>query len=436
MANNEGDVVIIGAGIAGLSLAYHLKLSYHIYEQETIVGGLCRSKEIAGCTFDRAPRLLLSGNQYATELSCQLLGENVDFMSFSDWSYHHNTYQRYTRFPIQKHLYGLQAADIMRCLTGLVDAARSFDKQNGKESTNYRDWLYASVGRPIADMAIIPQERKKWKTNPVEMDYRWALRRVTRPDLQTALRGATHDIPQARRFGYPRRGGISALMEAFAARLTNLNLGVSLQTVDAQRHIAYFDDGSARPYHALVATLPLPLLVRMLDRAPDGVRKAAARLEHVSLLCVCMVIERDALSDKHFVYVHDPNLIFHRVSFLSNLSPHMAPPGYSSLVAEVSYAGRPPMDNAALMQHVRADLIAMGVLQPDDRLVDKRVLHLAYAYPRPILGWLDNAQRIRVYLEQLGIYPFGRFGEWEYLNMHHIIPRSSDLARLLEERHG
>jgi protoporphyrinogen oxidase len=433
MASNERDVVIIGAGIAGLSLAYHLKLSYHIYERETKVGGLCRSKEIAGCIFDYAPRLLLSGNQYTIDVSRQLLDENMDVLLFGDWSYHH-TCQLYTRFPIQKHLYGLPATDIMRCLTGLVDAGRSFD--DPKESANYRDWLYASVGRPIADLAIIPQERKKWKTDPVELDYRWAPRRVACPDLEAALRGATHDVPQVRRFGYPRRGGIAALMEAFAAHLANLNLRVSLRAVDTQRRVAHFDDGGARPYRALVGTLPLPLLVRLLDGAPDDVRKAAARLEHVSLLCVCMVVRRNALSDKHFIYVHDPDFIFHRISFLSNLSPHAAPPGYSSLVAEVSYIGQPPMADAALIRRVRADLTTMDVLRSDDKVVASQVLCLPYAYPRPTVGWMENVARIRAYLEQLDIYTLGRFGEWEYLNMHHIVPRGRDLAGLLEERYG
>jgi protoporphyrinogen oxidase len=436
MPGNEGGVVIIGAGVAGLSLAYHLKLPYHVYERETRVGGLCRSEEIAGCTFDYAPRLLLPGSQYAAEVSHQLMDENWQSLLFSDWNYHHDPYRFYTRLPIQEHLYGLPATEILRCLTGLVEAARSFDERQIHESANYRDWLYACIGRPIADLAIIPQEKKKWKTNPAEMDFRWALRRVSRPDLETALRGATHDIPQARRFGYPLRGGFAALMEAFAAHLNHLNLGVSLQALDPRRGIAYFDDGSARSYRALAATLPLPLLVSMLDDAPDGVREAAEGLEHVSLLCVCMVIKRDVVSDKHSIYVHDPGLIFHRVSFLSNLSPYMVPSGFSSLVAEVTYIDQPPMDDTALFQCVRADLIAMGILQPDDRIVDRRVLHLPYAYPRPVLGWMDKARHIRAYLERLGIYAHGRFGEWEYLNVHHIIPRSRNLARLLEERHG
>ena len=45
-------IAIIGAGLAGLSTAYHLKKDYSIYEQEHEVGGLCKSYTIDGFTFD------------------------------------------------------------------------------------------------------------------------------------------------------------------------------------------------------------------------------------------------------------------------------------------------------------------------------------------------------------------------------------------------
>jgi UDP-galactopyranose mutase len=431
--NDSGPgVVIVGAGIAGLSLAYHLKLPYDLYEKEETVGGICRSEVVAGCTFDYAPKVMLLGNQYATDLSVELLGENVQFTAFSDWSYHHR-YGVYTRTPFQKHMYGLPTWARLRALAGLATTKLS---PNGKDHKSYQDWLYSHLGRPIADMVIVPQESKKWKINTAEMDYRWAPSRVPRPDLKTALRGAVQDIPQSREFGYTLRGGIQALMDGFAERLAGLHLGVSLEAVDTTERVVHFDDGTEKPYDALVGTLPLPLLVNKLDRAPNEVREAASRLKTLSLLCVCLVVEREPISDKHFVYVHDPDLIFHRVSFLSNLSPEMAPPGYSSVIAEVSYVDEPPMSEAALIERVQADLTAMNVLRPEDHIVGSRILYLPHAYPRQTPDRLDNVRLIRDCLEKFDIYSFGRFGEWEYYNMHDIIPNARDFADELEKRYG
>ena len=52
-------IVIVGAGLAGLSTAYHLPhASYRLYEREREVGGLCRSYRKDGFTFDYTGHLL------------------------------------------------------------------------------------------------------------------------------------------------------------------------------------------------------------------------------------------------------------------------------------------------------------------------------------------------------------------------------------------
>ena len=52
-------IVIVGAGLAGLSTAYHLaEIPYRLYEREAEVGGLCRSYRKDGFTFDYTGHLL------------------------------------------------------------------------------------------------------------------------------------------------------------------------------------------------------------------------------------------------------------------------------------------------------------------------------------------------------------------------------------------
>ncbi|MBM3253156.1 MAG: hypothetical protein FJZ16_02745, partial [Candidatus Omnitrophica bacterium] len=42
---SKKKIIIIGAGLSGLSAAFHLGGNYEIYEKESQPGGLCRSKE-------------------------------------------------------------------------------------------------------------------------------------------------------------------------------------------------------------------------------------------------------------------------------------------------------------------------------------------------------------------------------------------------------
>ena len=46
------DTVIIGAGLAGLSAAYHIGDSAHIFEAKERVGGKATSETFEGFTFD------------------------------------------------------------------------------------------------------------------------------------------------------------------------------------------------------------------------------------------------------------------------------------------------------------------------------------------------------------------------------------------------
>jgi phytoene dehydrogenase-like protein len=58
-------IVILGAGLTGLSCAYHLRKDYAIYERENEPGGLCRSNKKDGFVFDCTGHLLHFKTPYA-----------------------------------------------------------------------------------------------------------------------------------------------------------------------------------------------------------------------------------------------------------------------------------------------------------------------------------------------------------------------------------
>ena len=58
-------IVIIGAGLTGLSTAYHLSdLPYSVFDSEKEIGGLCRSVKQNGFIFDYTGHLLHIKNPY------------------------------------------------------------------------------------------------------------------------------------------------------------------------------------------------------------------------------------------------------------------------------------------------------------------------------------------------------------------------------------
>jgi len=83
-------IFILGAGLAGLSAAWHLQkdgLGCQIFEKESEVGGLCRSKNINGFTFDYDGHLLHFKHSYTFNLIKSLLKNNLFEHQRNAWIY-------------------------------------------------------------------------------------------------------------------------------------------------------------------------------------------------------------------------------------------------------------------------------------------------------------------------------------------------------------
>ena len=77
MTIRDHPIVILGAGLCGLSSAYHLErchgADYLLLERELEVGGLARTAAAGGFAFDHAIHILYSRDPYATDLICNTL---------------------------------------------------------------------------------------------------------------------------------------------------------------------------------------------------------------------------------------------------------------------------------------------------------------------------------------------------------------------------
>ena len=183
-------------------------------------------------------------------------------------------------------------------------------------------------------------------------------------------------------------------------------------------------------YDELVSTIPLPLLVKMVLQAPERIRRAASSLSYNSVLNVNLGIDR-LLGDKHWIYFPEPEYVFYRVGFMSNFSPHMAPPGTSSLYAEVSYSRSKPIDRVRTVERVKEDLIRAGILRTSDKILTEKCLDIHCAYVLYDQRHRTNTQVLKDFVAQQGIHTLGRYGSWEYAGMEDAIHQGHMLAERL-----
>ena len=408
-------IVIIGAGLSGLSAAYHLNDEHIILEKEGKVGGLCKSIKVDGYVFDYAPHILYTKNDYVENLYKELLKNNIFKKLRRAYIYINDIYVEY---PFEVNLNALPPEVIEECINGLLN-------RNENKPKNFEEWIYATFGKGIAKHYMFPYNEKIWKYDLSKMGIDWISGRVVSPSIQEIKQGAAQKIRkqygQNAEFYYPKYDGIGALANQLASSVGNISLNsevVEIKFVKNQLKIKYIKEGGLKEIFTkyIISSIPLPDLVKIIDDVPDEVRRAVGSLVHNSLVCVNIGIKRPKIIDKHWLYFPEKEFIFNRVSFPMNFSKFTAPKGRSSILVEVTHREN-IVDIDDIKEKTVGGLVDANILKENDIIEVCDITNFKYAYIIYDLEHKQNVNIIHKYLKSKNIIPVGRFGEWEYLNM-------------------
>ena len=451
---------IIGAGPTGLSAAYHLGADTLLLERNSTVGGWCRSIKDNGFTFDYAGHIMFSNDPYVLKLYDILLGDNQHWQNREAWVYSKNVH---TRYPFQGALFGLPPETIKECIIGAVDArhnptnkkesaaaqcittkgdgaanvedccadgttdvANASKTASKRETQNFEEFIYTVWGAGIAKHFAIPYNQKLWTLPLTEMETSWLGGRVPLPDLSEIIDGALQPVgkpmgPNAR-FGYPRQGGFQALVSGFLPHIKGqIEVNADVVQLLPREHIISLVDGRRFQYDNLISTMPLPELVRLMgNQAPKEVHDAARGLRHISVRCVNIGINREKVTDKHWIY-YPEDTIFHRIFVQGNASPECNAPGGFGFTCEISYSPwKPlPLDGDALISRCIEDCIKVGMMDADDKVITANLVDMPYAYVIYDHARAKNVAIVKAWLEKQDIILAGRYSEWEYYNSDH-----------------
>lgn len=437
--------LIVGGGPSGLSAGLHLAdPDFLLAEKHDRTGGLCRSIIQDGFTFDYAGHIFFTNDKYVDGLFRDVLRGNFHEQRRESWVHLYDAYQRY---PFQGNLYGLPPEVVKECLLGVIEASRhdAIASGNGHANgdrlprpANFLEWSRRTFGEGITRHFMQPYNFKVWGIDPARMSSDWIAGRVLTPSLDEVIEGAVargkgDDGPNAR-FGYPLRGGCEAFVAGLADRVRarggSFATSRTLVKIDPKRKRATFrveDPGSTQArletmgYETLYPSVPLPDLIRAIDGAPEAVRHAAEALPSTAVVCVNLGINREKVTEKHWIYYPEgqDKFIFQRIFVQSNASPFAAPPGHSGLTFEISHSKYKPLPvrgKRALIDACVSGLKRTDLWREGDEVVFEQVLGMPHAYIPFTPERQGNLDVINAYLHGQGIYPVGRFGEWKYLN--------------------
>ncbi|MEO5954656.1 MAG: FAD-dependent oxidoreductase [Nitrospiraceae bacterium] len=431
-------ILIVGAGLSGLSTAYHLSgVPYRLYEREQEVGGLCRSYKKDGFTFDYTGHLLHFRQAEIKALVEKLLAGKLQKHARQSFIYSHRTY---TEYPFQVNTFGLPLEVVRECLMGFIATLTNHRAGPPPQDRSFKEWILDNLGEGMARHFMVPFNEKLWQVSLDELTSDWVSWLVPKPELKDVINGALGIKDKA--FGYnpsflyPATDGIKVLPESFLPGIDGVTYGAELVEVDTKLRRAIFRDhtsGGTREerYESLVSTIPIPELVRRCLDFPASLKEAAQALRWVSVYNINIGIGRERVSDKHWIYFPEVEYPFYRAGFPMNFSPSLGRPGCSSMYVEMSHKPTEHQSSEQLIGQVRSGLEQAGILRQDDELVVSDVKDLHYAYVYFDHHRAKAVPAILAELERRGIYSVGRYGRWEHTSMEDAIGQGKQVAERL-----
>ncbi len=438
--HTAADIIILGGGLTGISAAMHARRPWVLLEKESRLGGHARTDQRDGYSFDKTGHWLHLRDPYTKGLIQELLGDQMVRIERKARIFSHGAL---TRFPFQANLHGLPPEVARECLVGFIEAWHKRQVTGPSRPANFEEFIQQQFGPGIARHFMIPYNHKLWGVHPREITADWCTRFVPVPSLDDVVKGAVGANPPELGYNisflYPRQGGIETMTRALISRIDasrgEVRLGTSPDVIDvAQRFVQVGDE--TLPYRAVVATIPLPELVRRIRGLPPDVERAAEKLRCTPVRYLNVGTRRPVAGDFHWIYVPEEKYPFYRVGVYSNALPAMAPPGLGSLYVELSDRGPLPTGAArdALSREVAQALTAAGALASPDDLLFADLHELTYAYVVFDDDYYPATERIRAWLEAQDIYPRGRYGFWTYNAMEDCILAGREVIETIDRK--
>ena len=438
-ADLADDVVIIGAGPAGLTAAYQLVKAGRrstVLEADSVVGGISRTVERDGWRFDIGGHRFFTKVRPVSELWHEILPDS-DFMlrpRMSRILYRGKFYD----YPLKAFnaLGNLGVLEALRCVLSYVWARL----HPPKDQDRYEGWLAARFGWRLYRHFFKTYTERVWGHPPSEMPADWAAQRVKNLSLASAIINALlpkrnqKDITSLiEEFEYPKLGPgmmwerCRDQVEAAGTKVV-LDTAVTAIRLEGGRAVSVLatSDGARTEYttSAVISSMPLSALIAVMDPpAPPEVGRAAADLSYRDFLTVALVVPEDAGFPDNWIYIHDPDVQVGRIQNFGSWSPHMVKEGRTCLGLEYFVFEGDEMwtkPDEALVAQAKEELGRLRLVDPS-RVEAGYVVRMPKAYPYYDTDYQDNVERIRAWLASnaVNVFPVGRNGMHRYNNQDH-----------------
>jgi protoporphyrinogen oxidase len=440
------DVVIIGAGPAGLTAAYQLSkqdVTSTILEADDVVGGISRTAVREGWRFDIGGHRFFTKVGPVEDLWFEILGPD-DFLRRPRKSriYYQGKFFDYPLVPMNA-LRNLGLIEAFRCVASYVWAR----VRPPKDQTNFEGFTAGRFGWRLYRTFFKTYTEKVWGVPADQIQADWGAQRVKDLSLFRAVWEAMK--PKRLRLRRDKSKQVTSLIDEFNypkygpgmmwERATELVTARGTKVVfNSNVTAVHHADGKAVAVTAttegvptryacthVVSSMPLGALVRAMDPPPPpDVLAAADGLAHRDFMTVALVVPADTVDwNDNWIYIHAPEVRTMRIQNFGSWSPYLVKDGrnvlgleYTCLEGDATWTS----DDDELIEHGKRELEALGLMNAAN-VEAGYVVRMPKAYPMYDATFKANVETLRHWLDSHApnVYPVGRNGMHKYNNQDH-----------------
>lgn len=434
MNNLRGQIIIVGAGIAGLTAGHLLAregFKIVVLEKEDRVGGLARSFYYDKFFFDVGPHRFHTDDKAVQTFVEEVLGENkiVIHRSSGVWMF-----GQYHDWPLNwRIIFKLPPRVILKTMFDL------FIKSDAKEN-NFEDYIIKKYGRTLYDVFFKPYTEKFLKIPCNQVHRNWAEtgidravidKKVKMGNLREVIKTSLFPRAVKTNFLYPANGGIDMfsrnLAEAIKKQGGEILLNSTIDKIEIEESsikCIHYQDKYFYP-DRVIWTAPLITLLDLLHLDPSPIR-------YLSTIIFNMKVTGDPAIKYQWCYFGQRDTIINRISIPVLFSPLASPQGETGICVELTCFEGDNVWNRPenFIKDVINDVIKVQVIKSSMEIKEIHIEKIANTYPVYDTAYLVDLDYT---LEQVGRFKglklLGRTGTFFYNNMDHSIAMAFTMVR-------
>ena len=411
------DILIIGGGITGLSVASFLgnEEDYLVLEGGSELGGYCKTTIRNGFVWDYSGHFFHFRNKEIKDyIMANMDCEVVEVEKITDIDYKGNIVD----FPFQYNINQLPKEDFLECLIDMYNV-------DEVDNTNFKSYVNSSLGQATSEKFLIPYNEKLYATDLNNLDAnamgRFFPKNIDFKELMDRMAKTSRYKSYNDTFIYPVNGSyefVKAILKTVDE--TKIMTDTFVGTLDLENKIAHTSKGPIK-FNKLVSTMPFNKLLATLGRYSEDLTSNKVAVFNLGF-------NKGTDIKTHWRYFPGKE-VFYRIGFYNNILGH----DKMSLYVEIGATTNQELNEEELLRTVLKDLKSSKIIT-DHTLTDHQFIVMDPAY----VHITKKSESTYNYWSDLnnnkGIYSIGRYGSWTYCSIEDNIIQAKELAKKLRNK--